>query len=202
MTVLHINSSARFNDSNTRILGQYLVDALGGEVITRDLAREPLPAISAEDLLAVHGSTDSTRASYQQQRALSDTLINELVTADTLVLGVPIYNFAIPAILKQWVDAICRAGISFKYTERGPVGLLDIKQAYIITASGGTPVGSDIDFASTYLEHISHFIGVKEVLHIDASGSKRSPEQILIDGRARIDSLVPSAWAVDSTGGP
>ena len=137
MTILHIDSSARLEGSNTRILSQYLVDALGDSSVSRDLARQPLPLISAEDLVAVHGSSDSQRASLQQQLALSEQLIGELKAADTLVLGVPMYNFGIPASLKQWIDAICRAGVSFKYTEEGPVGLLGVKQAYIITASGG-----------------------------------------------------------------
>ena len=73
MTVLHINSSARLNHSNTRIIGQYLVDALGEPVVSRDLAQQPLPPISAEDLMAVHGSSDSLRASLQPQLALSES---------------------------------------------------------------------------------------------------------------------------------
>ncbi|MFT4799332.1 MAG: FMN-dependent NADH-azoreductase, partial [Candidatus Azotimanducaceae bacterium] len=138
MTVLHINSSARLNHSNTRTIGQYLVDALGEPVINRDLAQQPLPPISAEDLVAVHGSSQSDRASFQTQLALSEQLIGELKDADTLVLGAPMYNFGIAASLKQWIDAICRAGVSFKYTDQGPVGLLNVQRAFIITATGGT----------------------------------------------------------------
>lgn len=100
------------------------------------------------------------------------------------------YNFSIPAVLKQWIDAVCRAGVSFKYTEQGPVGLLDIKQAFIITATGGTPVGSEMDFASRYLEFICRFIGVREVFHIDASGSKGSPEQVINQGKQQVDALM------------
>ena len=117
----------RLNHSNTRIIGQYLVDTLAEPVVSRDLAQQPLPPISAEDLIAVHGSLDSERASLQTQLALSETLIDELKNADTLVIGAPMYNFGIPASLKQWIDAICRAGVSFKYTEQGPVGLLGVK---------------------------------------------------------------------------
>jgi len=117
-------------------------------------------------------------------------LIQELKDADTLVLGAPMYNFGIPASLKQWIDAICRAGVSFKYTDKGPIGLLNIKRAFIITATGGTPAGSKMDFASGYLAHICDFIGVEEVLHIDASGSKGSPEQIIESGKQQIDALL------------
>jgi FMN-dependent NADH-azoreductase len=131
---------------------------------------------------------------------LSEQLIDELKNADTLVLAAPIYNFGIPATLKQWIDSICRAGVSFKYTEQGPVGLLGVKRAFIITASGGTPVGSDIDFASRYLEHICKFIGVSEVFHIDASGSKRTPEQVIAQGKQQVDALMSTYSANESTG--
>ena len=193
MTVLHINSSAQMSNSNTRILGQYLVDALGEQVVHRDLAQQPLPPIHAEDLMAMHGSFDSQRASLQPQLALSEQLIEELKSADTLVLGAPMYNFGIPASLKQWIDAICRAGVSFKYTEQGPVGLLGIKRAFIITSSGGTPIGSEMDFASRYLEHICRFIGISNVFHVDASGSKGNPEQVIAQGKDQIDALIADA---------
>lgn len=190
MTVLHINSSVRMHDSNTRIIGGYLVNALDEQVIHRDLAQQPLPPISAQDLMAVHRSADSQQVSFQAQLALSEVLINELKSADTLVLGAPMYNFGIPASLKHWIDAICRAGVSFEYTKQGPVGLLKGKRAFIITASGGTPVGSEIDFASGYLEHTCRFIGIDEIFHIDASGSKGNQTQVIADGKAQVDSLL------------
>ena len=190
MSVLHINSSARLEKSNTRIIGQYLVAALGEPVVSRDLAQQPLPPISAQDLIAVHGSTDSERASFEQQLALSEQLIDELRDAETLVLGAPMYNFGIAASLKQWIDAICRANVSFKYTEQGPVGLLGVQRAFIITASGGTPIGAEMDFASRYLEHICRFLGITEVFHIDASGSKRAPKQVIALGKKQVDELV------------
>jgi FMN-dependent NADH-azoreductase len=200
MTVLHINSSARLNHSNTRTIGQYLVDALGEPVINRDLAQQPLPPISAEDLVAVHGSSQSDRASFQTQLALSEQLIGELKDADTLVLGAPMYNFGIAASLKQWIDAICRAGVSFKYTEQGPVGLLNVQRAFIITATGGTPVGSEMDFASRYLEHICRFLGIAKVFHIDASGSKGSPEQVIAQGKQQVDALIADFNSNDMAG--
>ena len=100
------------------------------------------------------------------------------------------YNFGIPATLKQWIDSICRAGVSFKYTEQGPVGLVDVKRAFVITASGGTPIGSEMDFASPYLEHICNFIGISDVFHIDASGSKGTPEQVIAQGKQQVDVLM------------
>lgn len=201
MTVLHINSSARLQDSNTRIIGQYLVDALAEPVIDRDLVKQPLAPISGEDLVAVHGSIDADRTSLQTQLALSQQLIDELKSAETLVIGAPMYNFSIAASLKQWIDAICRAGVSFKYTEQGPVGLLGVKRAFIITATGGTTVGSDIDFNSRYLEHICRFIGINEVAHIDASGSKGSPEQVIAQGKQQVDALLRSQHLTNTLAG-
>jgi FMN-dependent NADH-azoreductase len=193
MSILHIDSSARLTGSNSRIIGQYLVNELNTKVVHRDLAVNPLPAISAQDLMGVHGSSDEQRSSLQTHLALSEQLIQELKDADTLIIGAAMYNFGIPASLKHWIDAICRAGVSFKYTAQGPVGLLNIKRAFIITATGGTPVGSKMDFASDYLAHICNFIGVKEVVHIDASGSKGSPEKIIESGKQQIDSFFENA---------
>lgn len=190
MSILHVNSSARLSHSNTRTIGEYLVGSLGRTVVNRDLAQNPLPQISAEDLISVHRSSNGQSASLRTQLALSKQLIDELKTADTLVLGSPMYNFGIPATLKQWVDCICRAGVSFEYTKEGPVGLLGIERAFIITASGGTPIGSEVDFASRYLEHICHFIGIPKVFHIDASGSKCTPEQLIAEGKKQVDDLL------------
>ena len=200
MTILHINSSARLDHSNTRIIGRYLVDALGEPVVSRDLAQQALPPISAEDLIAVHGSSDSQSDSLQAQLALSEQLIDELKNAETLVLGAPMYNFGIPASLKQWIDAICRAGVSFKYTEQGPVGLLNVRRAFIITATGGTPIGSEMDFSSRYLEHICGFLGIPEVFHIDASGSKGTPEQVITQGKQQVDELLAGFNSNDMAG--
>ncbi len=190
MGILYINSSARTKPSNSRAIGDYLVDRLGDSAVRRDLGREPLPPISGDDLIGVHGSQAANRESLEQQLALSEQLIEELRQSNTLVISTAMYNFGIPVVLKQWIDSICRAGISFQYTEQGPVGLLGVKRAYIITASGGTPIGSEMDFASPYLEHICRFIGIKEIFHIDAGGSKGEPEQVIEYGKLQVDQLI------------
>jgi len=190
MTVLRIDSSARFEASNSRTLTQYLVEQLDGPVEERDLAREILPVISAADLIDLHASADNERESLQQHLALSNTLISELMAADELVIGLPIYNFGVPSVLKQWIDYICRAGITFKYGENGPVGLTGIKRAFIVTSSGGVSIGSKMDFASGHVEQICRFIGAEEVIHIDASGSKGAPELIISKGKEQIDKLL------------
>jgi FMN-dependent NADH-azoreductase len=201
MTVLKIDSSARQEGSNSRIVSDYLVQQLVLQerqpVIERDLVKNPLPPMSPQDLVGVHGSQDDERPSLQRHLAISNELIAELQQADTLVLGVPMYNFSVPAYLKQWIDYVCRAGVSFRYTENGPEGLTAVKRAFIVTASGGTQIGSDMDFASRYLEHICRFLGVAEVTHIAASGSKRSPEAVIDAARQKIDSLLTQRERVE-----
>ncbi|MBB6521528.1 FMN-dependent NADH-azoreductase [Pseudoteredinibacter isoporae] len=190
MTILHIDSSAQLDNSNSRQLGQYLVQKLAQTAVHRDLAQKPPLVPSAEDLMDFKdGKTaprDSLEAYYQQ----SEEFILELKAADVLVIGAGMYNFSVPAYLKLWIDAICRAGETFRYTSEGPEGLSGIKTAYIITATGGTPVGSPYDFCSGYLEQVCRFIGVKDIHHIDASGSKGSQDAILAAGREDIDQLL------------
>jgi FMN-dependent NADH-azoreductase len=190
MSVLKIDSSARLQDSNSRTISQYLVEQLDTQVVNRDLVKQPLPLINAQDLMDLHGSNDSDSETYQQHLALSNTLIQELMDTDTLVLAAPMYNFGVPVVLKQWIDYVCRAGLTFKYGEQGPVGLTNIKRAFIITASGGAPVGSPMDFVSPYLEQICNFIGVQEVIQIDASGSKGDPQTIIADAKLQIDEAI------------
>ncbi|MEX2366198.1 MAG: NAD(P)H-dependent oxidoreductase, partial [Pseudohongiellaceae bacterium] len=110
--------------------------------------------------------------------------------ADELLIASPIYNFSVPARLKDCIDQVCRAGITFKYTENGPSGLLEVKKAYLVVASGGTPIGSEIDFASSYLQHIMKFIGVSETYLVCADGSKNDPENILQRAHEQINQLV------------
>jgi FMN-dependent NADH-azoreductase len=110
--------------------------------------------------------------------ALSDSLVAELQAADTVLITLPIWNFGIPSTLKAWIDQVARAGVTFRYTPDGPVGLLEGKRAILAVASGGTEVGSAIDFATDYLRHVLGFIGIHEVeivaadrLMVDADAS-------------------------------
>lgn len=195
MSVLRIDSSARVEEGNSRIITDYLVQQLGQSVIERDLVKNPLPPISPQDLVGVHGSHEDDRASLQQHLTISNELIAELKQADTLVLGVAMYNFGVPTYLKQWIDYVCRAGVSFRYTANGPEGLTGVERAFIVTASGGTPVGGDWDFASRYVEHICRFLGVKDVVHVNASGSKGAPEVVIEVAKRQIDTLLVQAEA-------
>ena len=166
--VLNIQASARHDGSVTRQLSdKILTEIAADQTITRDLATG-LPLLDAAWLAANFTLADDRTDVQRETLALSDTLITEIKQADTIVIGSPVYNFSVPAVLKAWVDQIARVGVTFKYTPNGPVGLLSGKRVIIVIASGGTPVGSDIDFASGYLKHIMGFIGITDVTIIAA----------------------------------
>ena len=167
-TVLNIQASARHDGSVTRQLSdKILTEIAADQTITRDLAAG-LPLLDAAWLAANFTLADDRTDVQRETLALSDSLITEIKQADTIVIGSPVYNFSVPAVLKAWIDQIARVGVTFKYTPDGPVGLLSGKRAIIVIASGGTPVGSDIDYASGYLKHIMGFIGITDVTIIAA----------------------------------
>lgn len=167
-TVLNIQASARHDGSVTRQLSdKVLAEIAADETITRELA-EGLPLLDSAWLGANFTPVDDRTPEHCETLALSDSLVEEIMQADTLVIGSPVYNFSVPAVLKAWIDLIARVGVTFKYTPDGPVGLLSGKRAIIVIASGGTPVGSDIDYASGYLKHIMGFIGITNVTIIAA----------------------------------
>lgn len=121
--------------------------------------------------------------------SVSDTLIKELQSADTIVIGVPIYNFSIPASLKAWIDQVARAGVTFKYTETGPEGLLTGKRAVLVVSSGGVAVGSDYDFATGYMRHVLGFIGITDVDIVAADGNNARAEEVLAAANAAVANL-------------
>ncbi|KIC51954.1 NAD(P)H-dependent oxidoreductase [Tateyamaria sp. ANG-S1] len=188
MTILHIDSSARTQGSVTRDLSAQIVAKLGSDVIRRDLS-EALPQINEAWVNANFTPADDRDPAQRDTLALSDTLVEELKAADTIVIGAPVYNFGIPAALKAWIDLVARAGLTFKYTETGPVGLLNGKRAIIAVATGGTPVGSDIDFATDYLKHVMGFIGIHEVEVIAADRVMAQGEEAIAEAKAEIEKL-------------
>jgi len=169
VTILRIDSSAKLEGSHSRGLADRLLAGLGETqaVIYRDLA-EPIPQIDAEWIAANTTPEDERTDADRQTLALSDALVGELEAADLIVIGLPVYNFGVPASLKAWIDQVCRARRTFRYTPDGPVGLLEGKRAIVVYAAGGTAMGSDIDFASGYLRHVLGFIGIKDVTFVNA----------------------------------
>lgn len=178
-TVLHIDASARSKDSTSRDLSASIVERLKPDTtIRRDLTAS-LPQISESWIAANFTPVDQRDDAQRDILALSDTLIGEIAAADTVVIGLPVYNFSVPASLKAWIDLIARVGLSFEYSETGPRGLLTGKRAIVAFVSGGTQLGSDVDFASGYIRHVLGFIGITEVEFISADQLAIDPEKAL-----------------------
>lgn len=193
-TLLLIESSVRQRDSVSRQLSEEFVAQWrqanpGGRVLSRDLAREPLPHLDADLLGGWMKPAAEQSAAEQAALARSDQLIEELLAADVLVLGAPMYNFAIPSTLKAWLDHVLRAGVTFKYTEQGPRGLLQGKRAYVLTARGGLYAGGPLDQQEPYLRQALGFIGIDDVQFVHAEGLNMggdSAAQGLARARARL----------------
>ncbi|MBB3033690.1 FMN-dependent NADH-azoreductase [Alteriqipengyuania lutimaris] len=172
--ILHVTASIRSGESVSRKLGNRLVEKISqgtdANIVTRDLAANDLPLIDA-DRFAANLTPPAERDEKQQALAdVADALIEELQAADTLVLSLPVYNFTMPSTLKAWADLVARAGTTFRYTESGPEGLLTGKKAYVVIASGGTPIGSEIDFLTPWLRHFLGFLGITDVEIVAADG--------------------------------
>lgn len=192
--LLRIDASARREGSVTRRLGDALVDVLQGQhpalaVQHRDLGSEPVPFIDAAWVEANFTPSEARNAMQQDALAFSDELVQELRDADLLVIGVPIYNFGIPAVLKAWIDLVARARLTFRYTDRGPEGLLVGKRAWLLAASGGVTAGSEVDFATRYLQHALNFLGIREIEVIAADRINVAGEAALEQALAQITEL-------------
>lgn len=200
--ILRVDASARTAGSFGRALADDFIEALeadhGFEVARRDLA-EGLPPLDAA-WLAANTTAEPDRSPEQRAMlALSDRLIAELRHADRLVVVSPIYNFSIPASLKAWIDLICRARITFRYGESGPVGLLTGKSAVVILTSGGTVVGGPVDFASAYLRHVLGFIGITDVALVAADRLMSGSEGKLATSRVALRAIAADWAGADRT---
>lgn len=174
--VLRIDASARKTGSVSRALTDRIAGRFdNAEVTIRDLANG-LPHID-EAWVDANFTPAADRSDAQKTAlALSDSLVAEIQKADVLVIGLPIYNFGVPASLKAWIDLIARAGVTFQYSAEGPKGLLTGKRAIIAVASGGTEAGSEIDFASGYIRHVLGFIGITDVAFVNADRLAIDPD--------------------------
>ncbi len=190
--ILRIDASMRKNGSYSRTLSHKLITQLKGQtpsnVKERDLA-DGIPFINEAWIEA--NFTDIAERTSEQRSVLSfsDALINELKNSDTVVIGLPIYNFSFPAAFKAWIDQVARAKVTFRYGDNGPEGLLENKKAYVIISSGGTQLGSEVDFVTDYIHHVLAFIGIKDVTIIDSSGIGKNEEKVIADAHASIEGI-------------
>lgn len=188
-TILRLDASLRHTDSVTRDLLDRITSHLNATSVTiRDLTSD-LPLIDEQWIGANFTPADDRSPEQIAALAFSDALIDEVKAADTLVIGLPIYNFTVPTTFKAWIDQIARVGTTFQYTENGPVGLLTGKRAVIAVASGGTKVGSEMDFATGYARFILGFVGITDVTFIAADALMADAETALAAAQAQIDGL-------------
>lgn len=183
--ILSVQSSGRQDGSVTRELSAAVLAQLGGAVRERDLTTS-VPHVDGDWIAANFTQPNARTARQSASLAYSDALVAEVNAADILVLGVPIYNFGVPAAFKAWFDMVARVGVTFKYTETGPIGLLSGKRAIVVVASGGTAVGSDIDFATPWIKQALHFIGIDDVTIIAADAMGRNAETKLAFAKTEI----------------
>jgi FMN-dependent NADH-azoreductase len=197
MNILQVNSSARAQASvSSRLAGEIvarLVQAdASARVAVRDLARTPQPELDETALQALFTPAEQRTPEQATRVALDDALIAEVQAADVVVLGVPMINFGIPVQLKNWIDAISRARVTFRYTEKGAEGLLTGKKVYAVLARGGKYRDSAADSQVPYLRTVLGFLGMTDVEFVYAEGLSMGAEAetaALADARARIAEL-------------
>jgi FMN-dependent NADH-azoreductase len=181
-TLLQINASISSDNGQSSQLANQFVAAFHerrpeAKIVVRDVAAaEPVPHLNAERFGAFITKAEERSAAQHAVVAYSDILINELKQADVIVLGLPMYNFGVPSQLKAYFDHIARVGATFKYTEKGPVGLLTGKKAYVFAARGGVYAGTPMDTQTSYVRDFLRFIGITDVEFVYAEGLNISAE--------------------------
>ncbi len=183
-TILQINTSLFSEQGHSSRLAQRLVQAWRAQtpdhhVVVRDLGKDPVPHLTAERFQAFLAPAATRSAEQQAVVAYSDELINELRQADVIVLGLPMYNFGVPSTLKAYFDHVARAGITFRYTENGPVGLLGDKTVYVLATRGGIHQGTSRDTQTLYVRDFFNFLGLRDIHFVYAEGLNLGEERQL-----------------------
>lgn len=196
MKILQINASARAEGNSTRVANDIVARLQAAHpqaaVRVRDLGREPAPVVDEAALAALFTPEAERTAAQAARVAISDALIAEVQAADVIVLGVPMYNFGIPSQLKNWIDAIARAGVTFRYTENGAQGLLTGKKAYIGFARGGIYRDTEADTQTAYLKNVLAFVGITDLGLVYAEGlnmGEEAEQAGFAQARADLDAL-------------
>ncbi|MGH6646872.1 FMN-dependent NADH-azoreductase [Aquabacterium sp.] len=200
MNILQINSSSRPGASHSSRLAASIVERLRAHqldatVTVRDLGRAPLGELDEPTLQALFTPAEQRTAEQAARVAIDDAVIAEVQAADVLVLGVPMYNFGVPAQLKNWIDAIARAKVTFTYTEQGPVGLLTGKKVYVALTRGGLYRNTPADTQVPYLKTVLAFLGMTDVQFVYAEGIAMGPQaeqDALASAQAQIEEVIPA----------
>jgi len=179
--ILQLKTSLFANHGQSNQLADKFVASLTAkhaqaQVVTRDLAHEPIPHLDAAGFQSFIAKPEDRTPEQQARVDFSDALVAELKTADVIVLGLPMYNLGIPSTLKSWIDQVARAGITFRYTEKGPQGLLSGKKVYVFATRGGVYAGSAFDTQTGYIKNIFAFIGITDVEFVYAEGLNMGDE--------------------------
>ena len=204
MNILQVNSSARTDDSQSTALANALVERIRNDhpeatLTLRDLSRAPHPQLDEVALQALFTPAEERTPEQGARVALDDVLIAEIKAADVVVLGVPMYNFGVPAQLKNWIDAISRAQATFRYTAQGPEGLLKGKKVYVALTRGGKYRNTPADTQVPYLQTIFSFLGMTDVNYVYAEGLAMGPEaaqNAMASARTQIEELVVAPVAI------
>jgi FMN-dependent NADH-azoreductase len=180
-TLLQINTSLFGENGNSSQLTRRFVDVWQdahpeGRVLVRDLTREPLPHLDAVRLQALFSKPESHMPEQQAVVDLSDDLIDELKSADVVVIGLPLYNFGIPSTLKTYFDHIARAGVSFSYTAEGPKGLIGDRKVHVLAARGGYYQGTPADTQTPFVTQFLNLLGIRDIEFVYAEGLNVSAE--------------------------
>lgn len=201
-TILHINSSVRSTGSISRQLSGEFVQKLqaahqGARVVERDLAKDPVPHLSEQMMAAYFTPADQRSEAQAHTVQLSDSLVTELMAADIVVVGAPMYNFSVSSTLKAWIDHVARAGMTFKYNEQGqPVGLVQGKKFFVFTSRGGvysSGPAKALDFHETYLRGVLGFLGISDVSFIHTEGVAMGEDAVnsaMTNSRNAMDALI------------
>ena len=200
MNILQIHSSARAEGSHSTRLVRQIVERLQASlpepaqaaITVRDLGRTPHPELNEATLQALFTPPEQRTPAQAERVALDDALITELQAADVVVLGVPMYNFGVPAPLKNWIDAISRAKVTFQYTANGPEGLLKGKKVVIALTRGGQYRNTPADTQVPYLRTVLSFLGMSDIQLVYAEGLAMGPEaeqQALASAQSQIEAL-------------
>lgn len=196
--ILVLKSSILDSYSHSNKMTDYLIENWQknhkDDLITvRDLAKDPIPALDQATLFAFGKDVSILSDEQKSARALSDELINELKAHDMIVIAAPMYNFSISAQLKHYIDFIARAGETFTYTEAGAVGLLENKQAVVLTSRGGVHKDKPSDLIVPLLTQFLAFIGINDVQFIMAEGTAFGEEyaqQSHLQAQKEIDTVI------------